>query len=130
MSARASPFVSTGSSTLTSATDLPSRQSCLRSAVAVPLTASGRMGRPASMARRKAPSLNGSISSVSERVPSGKMMTDTFALRISLHRTIASAADRGFPRSTGTSPARRMSHPSTGILKSSALLSHFISQGR
>ena len=61
-SAGVRPAVSTGSSTRTTAVERPKRQSCLRSAVPVPWTASGRIGTPASMASRNAPSLNGSRS--------------------------------------------------------------------
>ena len=58
----------------------------------MPWSASGRMGTPASIARRNAPSLNGRRSLVGERVPSGKIITDTFRARISRHFVMASTA--------------------------------------
>ena len=42
---------------------------------AVPHTATGSTGTPASMASRKAPDLNGSSRASRERVPSGKIIT-------------------------------------------------------
>ena len=129
-SAGVSPAVSTGSSTSTTAVERPKRQSCLGSAVAVPWSASGRIGTPASIASRNAPSLNGRRSDVVDRVPSGKIITDTRCERTSRQRAIASTALGPKPRFTGTSPARCISQPMTGIRNNSALESHFISQGR
>ena len=89
-SATVRPAVLIGSSTWTSASDTPRRQSCLRSAVRVPCTASGRIGAWASMASRNAPSLNSASSPLAERVPSGKTITDTWASSRARH--CASAA--------------------------------------
>ena len=96
----------------------------------VPATTSGRIGTPASTARRNAPSLKGSRSSVRERVPSGKIITDTPLRSRSRHASSASARLLRSVRRTGMSPARYIIHPITGMRKMDSLLSHFISQGR
>ena len=88
------------------------------------------IGTPASTARRKAPSLNSCNSPDSERVPSGKMITDTRLSSMTRHCFNAFTALRPELRSSGMSPAIRISHPTSGNLKNSALLSHFISNGR
>jgi hypothetical protein len=64
----------------------------LRKAVRVPCTTSGRIGTPASIAVENAPSLNGPSSPVLERVPSGKIITETFLSSRSRHWRSASIA--------------------------------------
>ena len=119
-----------GSSTWTSASDTPSRQSCLRSAVRVPCTASGRTGAWASMASRNAPSLNSASSPLAERVPSGNTIIETWASSRARHCASAAITLSRSPRTSGMSPAIRISQPTAGILKNCALASHFISHGR
>ena len=113
----------------TSARLVPNRQSCFTSASRVPSTAIGRIGTPASIATRNAPSRNSPSSPVADRVPSGKIITDTRLSRRSRHSCNALAPDFLSPRSSRMSPTSRMPHPSTGILKKSLLLIHFISIG-
>ncbi len=88
------------------------------------------MGTPASIARRNAPSLNGSSSAVVDRVPSGKNITETRFASAARHRAMASIALGPKPRWIGISPASLSSQPSTGMRNISALDSHFISHGR
>ena len=71
----------------------------------MPWTTSGRIGTPASIARRNAPSLNGSRSAVVDRVPSGKIITETRLASASRHRAMASSALGPKPRWIGMSPA-------------------------
>ena len=82
------------------------------------------------MAKRKAPSLNGSISHERERVPSGKIITETFFLSRSRHCRIASAAESRLPRTSLMSPAICIIQPMNGSLNIVSLLSHFISHGK
>ena len=65
-----------------------------------------------------------------DRVPSGKIITDTRRASDSRHRAMASTALGPKPRLTGMSPASASASPCTGMRNSSALESHFISQGR
>ena len=81
------------------------------------------------MASRNAPSLNRPISPVVDRVPSGKIITETLRSSHTLHWFIAVLALDFSPLVSGTSPARRSSQPTIGILNSSFLVSHFISNG-
>ena len=96
----------------------------------VPAMAIGRIGTRDSMASWKAPSLNGSSSSVRERVPSGKIITLTRRARRSRHSASAAMPLSRCPRCTGTSSAMRIIQPITGILKIVCLESHFISHGK
>jgi hypothetical protein len=86
------------------------------------------MGTPVSIARRKAPSLNGSMSAVGERVPSGKIITETRCLRTVRQRWRASTALRPSPRRTGMSPAEAPEPAQHRNLEElGSLDSHFIS---
>ena len=90
------PVVSIGSSTRTSALLYPNRQSCLIERVARPDHGERQDRQPVWMARRKAPSLNSCSSPDSDRVPSGKIITETCFLsrsRLSIERC-APARDR------------------------------------
>ena len=65
-----------------------------------------------------------------ERVPSGKIMTDTRRASTSRQRAMRLDGAGPEPRLTGMSPASCIIQPMTGMRNSSALESHFISQGR
>jgi len=96
----------------------------------VPAMAMGRIGTCASTASENAPPLNWSSSSLGERVPSGKIITETRLPSRSRHWVSASAPLSRSPRTTGTSPAMRIIQPITGMLKMVFFESHFISHGR
>ncbi len=119
-----------GSSTRTSAVARPNTGEPLGSAPRVPATASGRIGTPISTARRNAPSLKGSNSEVRERVPSGKIITETPFRSRSRHCSMACIRLDCSPRRTSMSPASRIIHPWKGTRKTASLESHFISHGR
>ncbi len=129
-SSRVMPVVSIGSRTRTSATARPIRQSFGRRQSRVPCTAIGRIGCPPSMASLKAPGLNLSRSSVFERRPSGKIITDTLSPRRCAHSWSASTAEFRSSRTSGMSRARRIIHPMNGIFMISFFDNHFISVGR
>ncbi len=125
-----SPAVSTGSSTRHTASARRKRNEPFAIMWRVPATAIGRIGTPVSIARRKAPSLNGSSSPPFDRVPSGKIMTETRFASRSRQAASASTVLERLPRVRRMSPAMLIIHPMTGILKIVSFDSHFISHGR
>ncbi len=124
------PVVSIGDSTRTSAVVTPKRQSPFGIAWRVPTTASGRIGQPVSIARRKAPSLNSPSAPSSVRVPSGNSITLTFLSSRSCAPRMADTMLCLLPRTSLMSRDISISQPTSGYLKKSSFDIHFISHGR
>ena len=96
----------------------------------MPCTASGRIGYCPSIAILNAPARNLRISPVLERVPSGKIITDTPDSSRSFDAASAAAPEVESPRVSGMSLTSRIIQPMPGIFMISIFDIHFISVGR
>ena len=92
-----------------------------RMAARPPWMATGTIGAPALIAMMKPPFLNGSISSVSLRVPSGKIRNELPARSDRAPASIDRIADSFLLRSIGMKPPIRNARARTGMRSISCL---------